>query len=1056
MATYYWVGGTGTWNTSSTTNWASSSNGSGGAGVPTSVDDVIIDGSSGTGTITCTGAVCNDITVTASQAIILGAASSTLSVFGNLTFPSGGSFSSNSSVWSLTFASTTTGKTITLNGKSLWSVIFNGVGGAWTLGSAFQTSSTINLTNGTLDTSSSGNYSITISGSAVITYGAGTKTLNLNASTVSVSGFGSSSNITGFTLNAGTSTINISNPLPSLFGNGLTFYDVSITGTASNSITINGQVTFNNLTITSRTSDGILPINITANQTINGTLTLGASNTAVRRLFLASDTIGTTRTITATTVATLSDVDFRDISFSASQSGTRLGDCGGNTNITFPAAKTVYWNLTGTQNWSAVAWATTNNGTPNVNNFPLAQDTATFTNSGTAATVSTSANWNIGTIDMSTRTTAFTFNLNSNTAHYGSLTLFSGLTLGTGGTTTFVGRGTQTITSAGKTFGNAIVVNCITGTFQLADSFTSTNTLTHTSGTFNGNTYNVTCTTFNSNNSNTRTLTLGDGLWTLTSFGTVWSTGTTTGLTFNKGTSDILLSDTSTAARSFTTGALTYNKITIGGLTGISTTTITNSGAVFNELASIKTVAHTISFTANQTITTWSVKGTAGNVVTVNSTAAGTQRIITVTNKTDGIDYLNVQDISNSNIAPITFYAGANSTNSGNNNGIAFIASSTASPQTAYLLTSGTTFTVPSDWNSSNNNIYMIGAAGGGGSAAVSGNNRAAGGGGGGGAFTQLTNFTATPSSSVTYAIGTSAANTNGGNTTWDSGTYIANGGLRGTAATTPTSAGGAGGAAQTVSGIITAAFAGGNGGAGSFGTTVAQAYASGGGGGAGGPNGVGGNGGTGFGSTTAANIAGGGGGGNGGGSNGGNAASATFGAGGNNFGGTGGGATAGANGTLGGGGAGRVNVGLGGSGGSGIDILNTLGGGGGRGGAATGQAASDNTGLYGGGGNGGTVSTGGTIALSGAGSQGVIFIVYTPISLSNAGFGFRLSNTGILYVPTTSEFDEVTQSTISVKPTAFYAEEFDEVTNPGVPARYLNNGIVQTQSIIDEITGIS
>jgi hypothetical protein len=47
MATYYWVGGAGTWDDITTTNWAATSGGSGGAGVPTSADDVEFDGNSG-------------------------------------------------------------------------------------------------------------------------------------------------------------------------------------------------------------------------------------------------------------------------------------------------------------------------------------------------------------------------------------------------------------------------------------------------------------------------------------------------------------------------------------------------------------------------------------------------------------------------------------------------------------------------------------------------------------------------------------------------------------------------------------------------------------------------------------------------------------------------------------------------------------------------------------------------------------------------------------------------------------------------------------------------
>jgi len=50
MATYYWVGGSGTWDSTTTTNWAASSGGAGDAGVPTSADNVIFDANSNTGT----------------------------------------------------------------------------------------------------------------------------------------------------------------------------------------------------------------------------------------------------------------------------------------------------------------------------------------------------------------------------------------------------------------------------------------------------------------------------------------------------------------------------------------------------------------------------------------------------------------------------------------------------------------------------------------------------------------------------------------------------------------------------------------------------------------------------------------------------------------------------------------------------------------------------------------------------------------------------------------------------------------------------------------------
>ena len=78
------------------------------------------------------------------------------------------------------------------------------------------------------------------------------------------------------------------------------------------------------------------------------------------------------------------------------------------------------------------------------------------------------------------------------------------------------------------------------------------------------------------------------------------------------------------------------------------------------------------------------------------------------------MDYMSIQDINFSYTLgasnPYLVYAGAHSTNGGNNAGIAFIDSS----KTAYRLTTETSWTVPSDWNSSNNTVYMLGGGGGG------------------------------------------------------------------------------------------------------------------------------------------------------------------------------------------------------------------------------------------------------------------------------------------------------------------------------------------------------
>lgn len=83
MATYYWVGGNGTWDVSTTTNWAASSGGAGGAGVPTAADNVIFDSGSGASPIvTISSATCANCTIGAptSGTLTLAFGTSTLSV----------------------------------------------------------------------------------------------------------------------------------------------------------------------------------------------------------------------------------------------------------------------------------------------------------------------------------------------------------------------------------------------------------------------------------------------------------------------------------------------------------------------------------------------------------------------------------------------------------------------------------------------------------------------------------------------------------------------------------------------------------------------------------------------------------------------------------------------------------------------------------------------------------------------------------------------------------------------------------------------------------------
>jgi hypothetical protein len=560
MADRYWVGGTGNW--SDTNRWSATSGGGSGASVPTSADNVIFDASSNVGTgaftvtvdgNTTTPSLCDNFSTGGAGGALDGAmtlalgTAGVLDVYGSFTLPATNFSVSGSTLTQMRFQATTTGKTITTNGVSLAGVtqiFFIGVGGGWTLGSALTTGS-VYFHAGTFATA---NFTFNTNSLQRIA-NSGTTTLNLGSSSVSCAGTApiNFSVTTDFTFNAGTSTITCSSGVALTFtGGDFTFNNVSFTAGGVGVITLAGTNTFNNLTFTTRSATGVKSMVINADQTVSGTLTIGATNTAIRRFQIQSNTVGTQRTITLNgTLATLADVSFRDIvaaGTAGTWTGTRLGNAGNNSNITFVASKTVYWNLAGTQNWSATGWATTNNGTPAGSNFPLPQDIATFTQAGAAGTVTFDANWWVGSLQMadgvSNRTTAFTLATGTLLpTFYGDITLFSSLTLTGTGTLFFSGSGvTQNITSAGVQFPQAINFSGFNSTFKLIDNFTQTSAtgFNHANGTVDLNNRTLTCYLWSSANTNTRSIAFGTGNITVTgNNGSMWTTGAGAGTGFS-------------------------------------------------------------------------------------------------------------------------------------------------------------------------------------------------------------------------------------------------------------------------------------------------------------------------------------------------------------------------------------------------------------------------------------------------------------------------------------------------------------------------------------------
>lgn len=145
MANRYWVGGAGTWDATTTTNWSASSGGAGGASAPTSSDSVIFDTLSNATAYTVTlgtNAVCLDMTVgkpLAGNVTMSLSATAVINCYGSLTLAATGITWTGTSGSKLFFLATSTGKTITSNGVNLGStyLTLNGVGGGWSLGSAF-------------------------------------------------------------------------------------------------------------------------------------------------------------------------------------------------------------------------------------------------------------------------------------------------------------------------------------------------------------------------------------------------------------------------------------------------------------------------------------------------------------------------------------------------------------------------------------------------------------------------------------------------------------------------------------------------------------------------------------------------------------------------------------------------------------------------------------------------------------------------------------------------------------------------------------------------------
>jgi hypothetical protein len=295
MADRYWILGTGTWDSTSTTNWSASSGGAGGASVPTAADNVFFDANSNvlatafTVTMATTPRVCNDFTASGLDGTMtLAGTSIGLTVSGSLTFQA--TNFTRAYTGTTTFNATTTGKTVTVNGVTFaGGVTFNGVGGVWALGSALGGSGAITLTNGTLDLNGK-----TLTVSLRFVTATGTKNLTFNGGTLICSfptptAFNNAAP-TGFTTTAGTGTgtISMTAAAAKTFVGGGSTFNCTLNQGGAGALTITGSNTFSNITNT-RKSVSAASILFTAGTT-NTFSDWNASGESTRLLTIGSVT----------------------------------------------------------------------------------------------------------------------------------------------------------------------------------------------------------------------------------------------------------------------------------------------------------------------------------------------------------------------------------------------------------------------------------------------------------------------------------------------------------------------------------------------------------------------------------------------------------------------------------------------------------------------------------------------------------------------------------------------------------------------------------------------
>jgi hypothetical protein len=119
---------------------------------------------------------------------------------------------------------------------------------------------------------------------------------------------------------------------------------------------------------------------------------------------------------------------------------------------------------------------------------------------------------------------------------------------------------------------------------------------------------------------------------------------TATGATITPGSSTIKFTNSSASGKTFAGGGLTYNNFWFAPGAGSGSLTVSGNNT-FNNFRDNGSVAHSILFTTSSTqyFSSWSVSGSAGQLITINSTDTGTHNLFINGSGAVNSDYLNIQ-----------------------------------------------------------------------------------------------------------------------------------------------------------------------------------------------------------------------------------------------------------------------------------------------------------------------------------------------------------------------------------------------------------------------------